>query len=104
MPDTVKMRGGAGRLPVGRLQSPPDTRPAHAPFTHDYRETPVGYARGILKSLRRAADSLEELRAPYDLHFAVALDGLEVVPVLSDNGRIPPARTSSEEGVECHSL
>jgi len=46
-PDTVKMRGGTGRLPVGRLQSPPDAGPARAPFTHDYRERRVGYGRWI---------------------------------------------------------
>ena len=98
------MRGGAGRLPVGRLQSPPDTYPAHASFTHDYRETRIGYGRWIL--LRRGSNSgsLEELRAPGDLHFAVALDGFEVVPVLRNDRGFPATRTSSEEGVECHSL
>jgi hypothetical protein len=52
--DTVKMRGGAGRLPVGRLQSPPDTNPARAPFTHDYRQTRVGYGRDFKHLFGRA--------------------------------------------------
>jgi hypothetical protein len=98
------MRGGAGRLPVGRLQSPPDTSPARAPFTHDYRQTPAGYGLVFKRLFRYAAGLREELRASDDLHFAVALDGLEVVPVLRDDCRVPTARTSSEEGVECHAL
>src|SRR3954463_9158658 len=53
--DTVKMRGGAGRLPVGRLQSPPDTHADPAPFTHDYRKTRVGYGRGFQTFIRPCA-------------------------------------------------
>src|SRR5690349_23263270 len=48
------MRGGAGRLPVGRLQSPPDTSPARAPFTHDYRRTPAGYGTNFKRLFGRA--------------------------------------------------
>jgi len=46
----------------------------------------------------------EELGCPDQLDAAVALDCFKIIPVIRDNGSIPPSRACCDQGIKSHSL